>query len=253
MPAPTPAAPDPVVVRRPDPGLLLPPFNSSRPQLSGSRSPAGFSIPGRKTRPASADDEESATAGIDPDLLDSTRKLIEGTLGAEDLAKFDAAQTTADRAEILQRVADVQNLGPELAAATRDLDPELLDMLVASLSTIQAVGLEANDAFSEGLNNALTKPVYTGDNEDGSGGLTRTALFATFSILEAELYQAEQEEWSLPERRRIQNKLTRELIIAGMEAAGQEIDDTADVVFELPDGTEVRINEEGDRIRTEGT
>lgn len=228
---------------------MLPPFNTSTPQLSGGRSSAGFSVPASKIRQTA--DDESATAGIDPDLLDSARKLIEGTLGPADLAKFDAAQTAADRGEILQRVANVQLLGEEFAEATRDMDPEMFSMLMASMSTLQAEGLHDNDAFSEGLVKALTKPVYGGDNEDGSRGETRTALFASLTILEAELYQAEQEEWSLPARRRIQNKLTRELVIAGMEASGQEIDDTADVVFKRPDGTEVRITEDGELTRDE--
>lgn len=217
--------------------------------MSGGRSTAGFSIPASKTRPTPDDDDALGTEGIDPEVLESARNLIEDTLGPADLAKFDAAKTVADRAAVLQRVANVQILGKELFEATRYMDPVMFGMLLSSMSKLQAEGLHDNEAFSEGLDKALTKPVYTGDNEDGSRGPTRTALFAELSILEAELEQAKQLEWGFEARKRVQNKITRALVIAGMEASGQAIDDTADVVFKRSDGTEVRIDEDGEMTR----
>jgi len=51
------------------------------------------------------------------------------------------------------------------------------------------------------------------------------------------------------ERDRVQGRITRALVVAGMEAAGETVDDTADVVFTRPDGQELRINQNGDIVR----
>ena len=182
------------------------------------------------------------------ELIQAGRDVVSDTLGPEAAARYDRAPSTREKGAILGEAAMAQTIGPELYEAFKDMDPELRTMVFNSLAALQSEGLEAEDQFSEGLQKALTQKVYGGDNPDGSRGTSRTALFTPLSILEGELFQARQKEFSKAERDKVQNRVTRELVIAGRQAAGQEVDDTADVVFERPDGSKVRLTEDGDKI-----
>ena len=228
--------------------MLPPPYVPPSAKRPGEPTP-GLSVPRNQAINVPRVDPEAESKGsdvVDPELLETARDLVKDLLGGEALAEFDKAETPRDRSVIMQEAAYAQVMGPEMFAATRDMEPQMRSLLFNSMSKLQSEGLHANEKFSEGLNKALTEQVYTGDNEDGTRGTTRTALFGPLSILEAELYQANQQEWGKEARDRVQNKMTRALIIAGMEAAGEEVNDAADVVFARPDGTEVRINDEGD-------
>ena len=182
------------------------------------------------------------------ELIKAGRDVVEDTLGPEAASRYDRAPSSREKGVILGEAAMAQTIGPELYEAFKDMDPEIRTMVFSSLAVLQSEGLEAEDKFSEGLKKALTKKVYGGDNPDGSRGTSRTALFTPIAILEGELSQAKQKEFSKAERDKVQNRVTRELVIAGRQAAGQEIDETADVVFERPDGSRVRLTEAGDKI-----
>ena len=188
---------------------------------------------------------------MDAELLKAAGDLVSELLGDGERRKFDKAETPRERSVFMQEAAIAQAMGPEMYEATRHLAPLMRNMLFNTMATLQGEGLHDNEIFSAGLNKALTEPVYSGDNQDGSRGTSRTALFVPLSILEAELEQAKtlDLDGGKAARDRVQNRITRALVIAGMEAAGETVDDTADVVFARPDGSELRINENGDSTR----
>jgi hypothetical protein len=173
------------------------------------------------------------------------RDIVESELGAGAAAEFDAGDL-GKRKKLVNEVAFKVTVGEDFFDGLRDRSAELRGAFFSSYATAQDSGLLDDPALEAGLRRQLSELRQSATPEDGSGpARPRTGLDLTLSLLDAELKQA-----STPsEQARVRRKLSRELVLAAREGAGQTVDDAEPL--EVPDGRggTARIDEDGNVLR----
>ncbi|MDO9403537.1 MAG: filamentous hemagglutinin N-terminal domain-containing protein [Polaromonas sp.] len=245
IPPVTPATPP--VASAPPPLLELPPppvLSAIRPTPpAAGRAPVG--VPASVVTAPNPQDEAEDSPG-NRELLQAARDVVQDALGEKGLAKFNAAESARERGAVLQEAAYAQAVGPELYAATESMGQPMRQALFTGMGQLQQLGfMDGGTDLSEGLNKALFVKREGGLNADGTPGPARTRLEVAMLMLETELAQAQ----TVGERKRVQNKLTREMIVAARQEEGETVDEDEEVVIVNNNGETSRITSDGDVVR----
>lgn len=247
-----------------DGGVVLPPVNPGTPgtpvtppAVSPLDLPPPADLPGIRPAPrlegeavappgiaASITNRAAGDAVDEAALLQAARDVVLDALGPRGLVRFDAADGPRERAAVLQEAAYSQAIGPDLYAATEFMGAPMRQTLFTTMADLQKLGVLQDEGLFDGLERALTVKRQS-TNADGSTGPSRTPLEVPLMMLEVELAQAT----TVAERKAIQARAMREMIIAAREEAGETVDDTADVTIVDTGGATVRITEDGKVIR----
>ena len=180
----------------------------------------------------------------------------------EDAERQFNAGNDAQRREIINEVVWVNLINDrDLAQATRDMGRDMRGAMLNALAGLQRYDTLADPKLKEGLSKALTVKREGPRPDDGSAPTrARTALELELEILEGELHQAVRARMradSLDDAARkeadvqhqlVTGKITRALVIAAREEAGETVDDTGDIEIGGDDQTSVRVTEAGEIV-----
>ncbi len=269
-PAPVPATPEP------PPGPVATPTEPTAPPV-GDIPPPPYQP---ATRPAGATAPVPGLGVIDVaklrtgdvrggnrtqvtgEFLESAREIVRNSLG--DAAEKDfVAGNDQQRRQILDEVMWVNMIDePEMVEATRSMGRDMRGAMLNVLAGLQRYETLEAPALQAGLRKALSVKREGPTPDDGSAPTrARTALELELEILEGELHQAVRERMradSFDEaarkkaddaQKRVSGKITRALVIAAREEAGETVDDTGDIELGGDDQFSVRVTEAGEIVQ----
>ncbi|RCW68210.1 filamentous hemagglutinin N-terminal domain-containing protein [Pseudorhodoferax soli] len=251
-PAPPPAPPAPVGEIPP------PPYQPATRPAEGLKPLPGLSVADVSKLRFGKDLDGRRTSDADPEFLANARRVVDDLLGPEAAAAFDRGNDE-QRRQILNDAGFAMLINnKDLQQATKDMSDDMRGATLNALATLQGYGTLETEALAEGLRKAMTEKIAAPRPDDGSApDRARTALETELQILEGELYQADLNRMRAEgqdaaarakaeqEHQLVTGRIARAMVIAAREAAGEAVDDTADVVVSSNDDVQMVLTEEG--------